>query len=73
MTLVAVVPATMARDGQESLTAPAELARPEVNLRIESPADLPRMEEIFAHFAGRTDFGLRDILHLLDTTPTGSS
>lgn len=56
-----------------SLTAPAELTRPEVNLKIESPADLPRVEEIFAHFAGRTDFGLRDILDLLDATPTGSS
>lgn len=52
-----------------SLTAPVEVARPDLNLKLEGPADLLRMEAIFAHFAGRDDFSLEDIISFLDATP----
>lgn len=52
-----------------SLTAPAELARPEVNLKVEGLGDLPRAEAIFAHFAGRDGFSLADVLGFLDAVP----
>lgn len=52
-----------------SLTAPPELARPEMKLNVEGPEDLPRIEKIFRQFDGRTDFGLAEILTYLDATP----
>ena len=53
-----------------SLTASAELTRPEINLKVEGLADLPRIAAIFGHFAGRTDFGLAEILGFLDAGQT---
>ncbi len=53
-----------------SLTALPELARPQVRLDVEGPEDLPRIEAIFRHFDGRTDFGLAEILTFLDAQPS---
>lgn len=52
-----------------SLTAPPELARPELKLNVEGPEDLPRIERIYRRFDGRTDFGLAEILAYLDAMP----
>jgi spore coat polysaccharide biosynthesis protein SpsF len=49
-----------------SLTAPPEFMRPQVKLNVEGLEDLPRIEAIFRHFHGRTDFGLAEILSLVD-------
>jgi spore coat polysaccharide biosynthesis protein SpsF (cytidylyltransferase family) len=49
-----------------SLEAPVELARLEVRLDVEGLADLPRIEAMSAHFAGRTDFGSAEILSFLE-------
>jgi spore coat polysaccharide biosynthesis protein SpsF len=50
-----------------SVTASDDLVRPEVNLRLESSADVPRIEAILRHFAGRTDFSLAEVLRFLDS------
>lgn len=49
-----------------SLKAPAEVARPDLRLGLESLADLPRLEAIFQSFAGRTDFTLAEIIAAAD-------
>lgn len=49
-----------------SVTATDGLERPDVNLRLESSADVARIETILRRFAGRTDFSLADVLSFLD-------
>ncbi|WP_159727777.1 spore coat biosynthesis protein F [Methylosinus sp. Ce-a6] len=49
-----------------SLAAPAEVARPELRLDVETLADLPRIEAIFGSFGGRTDVGLAEIIAAAD-------
>jgi spore coat polysaccharide biosynthesis protein SpsF (cytidylyltransferase family) len=51
------------------VSAPKELERPQVNLRVNGPGDLPRIESVLAHFGNRTDYSLADILAFVDAQP----
>ena len=49
-----------------AVSAPKELERPQVNLKVNGPDDLPRIESVLAHFGNRTDYSLADILAFVD-------
>ena len=49
-----------------SVTAPEGQERPELDLKVRSPDDLARLEPVLAHFAGRGDFTLADVLGFLE-------
>jgi spore coat polysaccharide biosynthesis protein SpsF len=49
-----------------AVSAPKELERPQVNLKVAGPDDLPRIESVLAHFGKRTDYSLAEILAFVD-------
>jgi spore coat polysaccharide biosynthesis protein SpsF len=56
-----------------AVSAPKELERPQVNLRVNGPGDLPRIESVLAHFGARTDYSLADILAFVDAQAVATS
>jgi spore coat polysaccharide biosynthesis protein SpsF len=50
-----------------AVSAPKELERPQVNLKVTAADDLPRIESVLAHFGKRTDYSLAEILAFVDT------
>jgi spore coat polysaccharide biosynthesis protein SpsF len=52
-----------------AVSAPKELERPQVNLKVRGPGDLPRIESVLAHFGSRTDYSLAEILAFVDAQP----
>jgi spore coat polysaccharide biosynthesis protein SpsF len=52
-----------------AVSAPKELERPQVNLKVTGPGDLPRIESVLAHFGKRTDYSLAEILAFVDAQP----
>jgi spore coat polysaccharide biosynthesis protein SpsF len=55
-----------------AVSAPKELERPQVNLKVNGPDDLPRIESVLAHFGTRTDYSLAEILAFVDAQPTAA-
>jgi spore coat polysaccharide biosynthesis protein SpsF len=49
-----------------AVSAPKELERPQVNLKVAGADDLPRIESVLAHFGTRTDYSLAEILAFVD-------
>jgi spore coat polysaccharide biosynthesis protein SpsF len=49
-----------------AVSAPKELERPQINLKVTGPGDLPRIESVLAHFGSRTDYSLAEILAFVD-------
>jgi spore coat polysaccharide biosynthesis protein SpsF len=56
-----------------AVSAPKELERPQVNLRVNGPGDLPRIESVLTHFGNRTDYSLADILAFVDAQVSAAS
>lgn len=52
-----------------NIEAPQELRRPELELEVDTEADLRVIAWILAHFRGRLDFTLAEIVALLDAHP----
>jgi spore coat polysaccharide biosynthesis protein SpsF len=53
-----------------AVSAPKELERPQVNLKVTGPGDLPRIESVLTHFGTTTGYSLADILAFLDSQPS---
>jgi spore coat polysaccharide biosynthesis protein SpsF (cytidylyltransferase family) len=51
------------------VAAPPELCRPELFLTVDYPEDLALVSHVFAHFDGRDDVPLRDVVAWLDGRP----
>ncbi len=49
-----------------SVSAPKELERPHVNLKVNGPQDVAWIEQVLAHFGARTDYSLTEILTFVD-------
>ena len=52
-----------------NLEAPTDLRRPDLELEVDTEADLRVMEAVLDHFSGRGDFGLIDVIEFLDAHP----
>ena len=52
-----------------NIEAPAELHRPDLELEVDTEADVPVVEAVLAHFAGQAGFRLIDIIEYLDAHP----
>jgi len=52
-----------------NIEAPEPLRRPDLELEVDTEADLQVLEWVTAHFGSRTDFSLADIIRLLDGQP----
>ena len=52
------------------VSAPPELCRPELFLTVDYPEDLELVSRVFAHFDGRDDVPLCDVVAWLDREPT---
>ena len=52
-----------------NIEAPPQLRRPDLELEVDTEADLQVLEWVTAHFAQATDFSLADIIRLLDSQP----
>ena len=52
-----------------NIEAPRELRRPELEIEVDTEADLKVIASILAHFPGRLDFSLAEIIVLLDAHP----
>lgn len=53
-----------------SVTAPAEQHRPELDFSV-TPANMPTVEAVIRHFAGREDYGLTEMIAFIDTRSKG--
>jgi spore coat polysaccharide biosynthesis protein SpsF len=51
------------------VSAPPELLRPDLFLTVDYPEDLAMVSRVFAHFGGRDDVPLRDVVRWLDREP----
>jgi spore coat polysaccharide biosynthesis protein SpsF (cytidylyltransferase family) len=52
-----------------NVEAPLELRRPELEIEVDTEADLKVVAWILAHFPGRMDFTLAEVIELLDAHP----
>jgi len=52
-----------------NVEAPAQLRRPDLELEVDTAADLQVLEWVITRFGTRTDFSLADIIRLLDAQP----
>jgi spore coat polysaccharide biosynthesis protein SpsF (cytidylyltransferase family) len=52
-----------------NVEAPQKLQRPDLELEVDTEADLKVIGSILAHFPGRLDFTLAEIIMLLDAHP----
>lgn len=52
-----------------SVEAPLELYRPDLEIEVDVPEDLPVIEAVLTHFANRPDVGLGDIISFLNSSP----
>jgi spore coat polysaccharide biosynthesis protein SpsF len=52
-----------------NVEAPPALHRPDLSLEVDAEADLPLLEAVLAHFRGREDFRLAEIIAFLDAHP----
>ena len=51
------------------IDAPSRLLRPDYFLTVDYPEDVALQKEIFAHFGGRDDMRLEEIVAFLDANP----
>jgi spore coat polysaccharide biosynthesis protein SpsF (cytidylyltransferase family) len=52
-----------------NVIAPAPLRRPELELEVDTEDDLGVVQAVLAHFRGRVDFALGDIIEFIDAHP----
>ena len=53
----------------KNIPAPPAFHRPELELEVDTAEDLRVLEAVLGHFAGRTDFGLGELIAFLDADP----
>lgn len=52
-----------------NIDAPEEFRRPELELEVDTPEDVPVVSAVFDHFGARADFGLAEIIAFMDAHP----